>query len=161
MAVQEAGISTLGVKFAYGVETVAGEKPSSFSWLERCNAISGINLETETIDASALEDYVTRKIAGRQDSGDTWNVTFNYTEEVATQLKTMINDYNAAKASGLRVWYEVWYPNSTKAFFVVGQPPQVLSMPEFSQNALLTIEMGIAIQEYIGDDTAIEPTAMG
>lgn len=157
MAVTTAGISTLGVKFGYGVETVAGEKPSAFNWLERCNNINGINLETEIIDASALEDLVTRKIAGRQDSGDTWTVTFNYTEEVATQLKAMIAAYNTAKASGLRTWFEVFIPNLTNAFFVVGEPPQILSMPELGQNALLTIDLGIAIQEYIGDDTAIEP----
>ena len=69
MAVSIPGFSTLGIKFGYGVETAAGEKPSSFTWLERCNNINGINLATEIIDASALEDYVTKKIAGRQDAG--------------------------------------------------------------------------------------------
>lgn len=145
------------VKLGYGVETVAGTKPDSFTWLERCNNINGLNLETETIDASALEDFVSKRIAGRQNIDDVWTVTFNYTEEVATKLKAMIAAYNTAKASSLRIWYEVWIPNATNAFFVVGQPPQVLSMPEFGQNALLTIDLGIAIQEYVGDDTAIEP----
>lgn len=69
----------------------------------------------------------------------------------------MISDYNTAKASGLRTWFEVWIPNATNAFYVVAQPPQVLSMPEFSQNALLTIDLTLAVQEYIGDDVAIEP----
>ena len=107
--------------------------------------------------ASALEDYVTRKVAGRQDAGDSWTVTFNYTPEVAAQLKQMISDYNTGKASGLRTWFEVWIPNATNGFFVVAEPPQVLSMPEFSQNSLLTIDVELAIQEYIGDDVAIEP----
>lgn len=69
MAVSTPGLSTLGVKLGYGVETVQGEKPSAFTWLERCNTINGIELSTEVIDASALEDYVARKIAGRQDPG--------------------------------------------------------------------------------------------
>jgi len=69
MAVQQAGLSTLGVKFGYAVETTAGTKPTAFKWLERCNSISGIELSTETIDASALEDLVTRYVPGRQDSG--------------------------------------------------------------------------------------------
>ena len=107
--------------------------------------------------ASALEDYVTRTIAGRQDSGSTWTVTFNHTEEVETQLMAMISAYNTAKASNLRMWFEVWIPNATKAFFVVAQPPQKLPMPEFGQNALLTIDVELAIDEYIGTDTAIEP----
>lgn len=157
MAVNESGLSTLGIKLGYNVETVAGTKPDSFIWLERCNNINGLNLETETIDSSALEDYVSKRIAGRQNIDDVWTVTFNYTEEVAAQLKAMIAAYNTAKASGLRTWFEVWIPNVTNAFYVVGQPPQILSMPEFGQNSLLTIDLGIAIQEYVGDDTAIEP----
>ena len=109
--------------------------------------------------ASALEDSVTRKVAGRQDAGDSWTVTFNYTPEVAAQLKQMISDYNTGKASGLRTWFEVWIPNATNGFFVVAEPPQVLSMPEFSQNSLLTIDLTLAVQEYIGDSVAIEPVA--
>lgn len=69
MAVQQAGLSSLGVKFGFGVETTAGTKPAAFSWLERCNSISGIALPTENIDASALEDLVTRYVPGRQDTG--------------------------------------------------------------------------------------------
>lgn len=69
MAVSSPGLSTLGVKFGYAVETTAGDKPSSFSWLERCNTINGLNLSTEIIDASSLEDYIAKKIAGRQDPG--------------------------------------------------------------------------------------------
>lgn len=158
MAVQTAGLSTLGVMFAYGVETVAGEKPSTFNALERCNSISGIELPTENIDASALEDYVTKYIAGRQDSGGEWSVTFNYTAEVATQLANMISAYNTAKASNLKTWFEVYIPNATNGFFVVAQPPQVLPMPEFAQNELLTIDVTFAIENYKGELTAVVPT---
>lgn len=69
MAVQLPGLSTLKVKFAYGVETTAGQKPATFLQLERCNNISGIELPVETIDASALEDEITKYVAGRQDTG--------------------------------------------------------------------------------------------
>lgn len=147
------------VKFGYAVETVADTKPSTFTWLERCNSIAGIALSTETIDASALEDYITKYIAGRQDSGGEWTITFNYTAEVATQLQAMISAYNTAKASNLKTWFEVWIPNATNGFFVVAQPPQRLPMPEFSQNELLTIEVGFAVQDYKGELTAVEPTA--
>lgn len=157
MAVSVPGLSSLGIRFGYGVETTVGECPAAFTWLERCNNIAGIALSTETIDASALEDYVTRKVAGRQDAGDTWAVTFNYTEEVEQQLKDMIAAYNTGKPSGLRTWFEVWIPNSNEAFFVIAEPPQKLAMPEFGQNALLTIEVQFAIQEYHGTDVAIEP----
>ena len=158
MAATIAGISTLGVKFGYAVETVAGQKPAAFTQLERCNAIAGIALNAEQIDASALEDLITRYVAGRQDSGGTWGVTFNFTSEVETQLTAMISAYNTGKASGKSTWFEVWAPNQ-KGFFVVAQPPQKIPMPEVSQNGLLTVEMTMTIEEYKGTDTAIEPTA--
>lgn len=50
MAVQIAGLSTLGIKLGFAVETVAGQKPAAFTWLERANNISGIELSTEQID---------------------------------------------------------------------------------------------------------------
>lgn len=49
MAVATAGISTLGVKFGYGIGT-GSTKPSSFIFLERANSIGGISLDTEQID---------------------------------------------------------------------------------------------------------------
>lgn len=162
MAVQIAGLSTLGVKFGYAVETVAGTKPAAFTQLERCNSISGIELSTETIDASALEDLTTKYVPGRQDSGGEWTVTFNTTPEVVAQLEAMIAAYNAGQAhegGALNTWFEVWSPNNTSAFFVVAAPPQVLPMPEFSQNELQTIDVVFTIDTYKGQSAAIEPTA--
>lgn len=163
MAAVTAGLSTLGIKFGYAVETAAGTKPAAFSQLERCNNIGGIALSTERIDASALEDLVTRYVAGRQDTGGTWTVTFNYTPEVESQLNTMISAYNTGKAQStpLNTWFEVWAPNLSKAFFVVAQPPQKIPMPECGQNGLWTIDIDFVIEEYKGTDTAIEPTAQG
>lgn len=157
MAVQIAGLSTLGVKFGYAVETVKGQKPDAFTWLERCNQIGGISLSTEQIDASALEDLVTRNIAGRQGSGGEWAVTFNDTAEVQTQLTAMIAAYNAGKESELKTWFTVWAPGLTNAYFVVAEPPQKLPMPEHAQNSLKTIELTFTIDEYKGTDTAVEP----
>lgn len=50
------GVSTIGIEFGYALETTSGTKPSAFSLLTRINSIGGIELSTEQIDASALED---------------------------------------------------------------------------------------------------------
>lgn len=68
MAVTSAGLSTLGVMFCYGIST-DGSAPSSVTQLERCNSIGGISLDVEQIDASALEDEISKYVAGRQDTG--------------------------------------------------------------------------------------------
>lgn len=155
MAATVMGLSTLGVTFGYGVETTAGTKPSSFTQLDRINSIGGISLSTEQIDASALEDYQTKYVAGRQDSGGTWSVTINFTDETATEWDTLISAYNTAKASGLAMWFEVIVPDQTDAFFVVAQPPQLIPMPEIGQNGLLTVEIQLVVVEYKGWDTKV------
>ena len=149
------GLSTLGVTFGYGVETTAGTKPASFTQLDRINSIGGISLSTEQIDASALEDYQTKYVAGRQDSGGTWSVTINFTDETATEWDTLISAYNTAKASGLAMWFEVIVPDQTDAFFVVAQPPQLIPIPEIGQNGLLTVEIQLVVVEYKGWDTKV------
>lgn len=161
MAVTISGISTLGVILSYGVETTAGQKPSTFKQLPRVNSIAGIELDTETIDASALEDYQERTIAGRQSTGGEWSVTFNLTNETIPLIETMMEEASTGLASSKRTWFQVSAPNLNKAFFVVGQPGTKVPMPDFSQNELLTGEISITIDEYKGLDTKVTPSTSG
>lgn len=157
MAVSEAGISTLGVKLGYAVEATAGTRPTTdYTWLERCNSIDAISLDAEQIDASALEDYASRYVAGRQDTGGTWNITFNLCNEVLTQLQAMMTAYEAL-TGGKGMWFEVWSPKRTNGYFVKAQPPKVLPAPEESQNSLETIQITFTIEQVEGFATGVEP----
>ena len=149
------GLSTLGITFGYGVESTAGTKPASFTQLNRINNIGGISMDVEQIDASALEDTQTKYVAGRADTGGTWSVTVNFTDETATEWETLISAYNTAQASNLNLWFEVILPNQSDAFFVIAQPPQQLPMPEIGQNELLTVEISLTVVEYKGWDTKV------
>lgn len=152
------GLSTLGIIFSYGIETTPGTKPTTFKVLHRCNDIPEITLDTETIDASALEDYQSRYIAGRQDTGGEWAPVFNFTNEVIGELETMMEESAEALALGNRTWFQITIPNLTKAFFVVGQPGTKVPLPALAQNELLTGSISIAIDEYVGLDTKVQPT---
>ena len=157
MAANIAGVSTLGITFGYGTEDTAGTKPTTFTQLNRINAIGGITIENEQIDASALEDKVSRYVQGRGDTGGSFTVTVNVTNETTEQWQNVITAYNALTGAK-RMWFEVWSPNLTKAFYIVAQPPQKLPMPESSQNGLWTMEIPLTIEEYVGLDVAIKPT---
>lgn len=150
-----AGLSTLGITFGYGVETTAGSKPSTFSQLTRINSIGGISITPETIDASALEDYVEKSVAGRASTGATWEVVVNYTPDTADEWTDLIAAYNTAKASQLQLWFEVIVPGMTDAFFVIAEPPQEIPMPELGQNALLTVTMSLTIVDYKGTSAKV------
>lgn len=88
-----------------------------------------------------------------------WEITFNYTLEVATQLKAMITAYEGMDrdTAGECMWFEVWSPQNTEAFFVIAQPPHVLPMPEMGQNELQTIAVTLSIENYKGTDTGVMP----
>ena len=153
----EAGISSLGIKLGYGVGDLT-TKPTDFKLLERVNSIGGISLSTEQIDASALEDYISKYVQGRQDTGGSWEVTFNLSDDVVDQLEGLITEYNSMTA-GQKMWFEVWSPSMANGFFVIAQVPKNIPMPEVGQNSLLTVAMSFTIEEYKGMDTAVEPTA--
>lgn len=145
-------MSTLGVTFGYGVEGsgYAGSKPSTFKQLQRINNIGGITITPATIDASALEDTVTKTVAGRGETGGTWTVTVNFTTETEAEWTQLIQDYQTAKASQLNMWFETIVPGFEKAFFVVAQPPEAIPMPEIAQNGLLTVEFPLVIVDVKG-----------
>lgn len=152
-----AGISTLGITFGYGTETTTGTKPTSFTQLTRINAIGGVTIEPEQIDASALEDMITRYVKGRADTGGSFPITVNFTSETKTEWTTLITAYKAL-TDEKKMWFEVVIPGISDAFFVIAQPPEQIPMPEIGQNELLTVEMNLTIEEYKGLDTKVELT---
>lgn len=151
-----AGTSTLGVLGGYSLEATAGTKPTAFTLLTRLNAIGGIKLDVEQIDASALEDMVSRYIQGRADTGGTFPITVNMTPETITEWQTLITAYKG-RTEGIRMWFDIYFPQLNKSFFIVAQPPEQIPMPEVNQNELATMEMNLIIEEYIGVDAAIVP----
>lgn len=150
-----AGMSTLGITFGYGVEDTAGVKPTAFTQLNRINSIGGITIENEQIDASALEDFVSRYVQGRADTGGSFAIGVNFTPETNEEWKDVISEYATAAADGKRMWFETIIPGFTESFFVVAQPPTAIPQPEIGQNELLVVEMNLTIEEYLGMDTKV------
>ena len=150
-----AGLSTLGIIFGWGVETTAGTKPASFKQLTRINSIGGITIENEQIDASALEDLVSRYIQGRGDTGGSFPVSVNATPETYAEWEEVIEAYSTAKETGKRIWFETIIPGFEEAEFVVAQPPTKIPSPEKTQNELLVVEMNLTIEEFIGMNTKV------
>ena len=152
-----AGLSTLGMVFCYGTGTT---KPASagLTELTRINSIGGISLSVESIDASAITDAITRRIAGRADTDETLNVTVNVTSATITEWTTLISAY-AALTGESQMWFELYHPSLTQAWWFKATPPTKIPQPEVGQNELLTVEMQLIVNEYIGLDTKVELAA--
>ena len=166
-----AGVSTLGVKLYYAGltgEGTSGGNPthpttaSNYTLLHRINSIGGIQQEPEQIDASALEDLVTRNISGRSSTGDSVNVVVNITTETMAEWNTLFST-----ANGGALWFQVVNDKLTdgagtpkvQGFYFKATPPAKLPMPESNQNELQTVEIPLVIEYYEGYAEAKTPSA--
>lgn len=152
-------LTTLGVKFGYGIETTKGTKPATFTQLKRCSSIGGISLETEQIDVSALEDFITQYAAGRQDTGGTWEVVFNMNQDVITAIRKLYSDSVEARANGLATWFEIVFPDLQEAFFVVAETGREIPLPEIAQNEAAKLPITLIISQYKGLEEKVEFSA--
>ena len=153
----QAGISTLGITFGYGVEATAGTKPTTFKQLHRINKLGGISISNEKIDASALEDFVKRYVQGIGDTGGEFPVTVNFTPETKKEWADVISAYKAL-TGGKAMWFETIIPGFDESFFIVAQPPTAIPQPELDQNNLLIIDMNLTIDDYKGMETTVALT---
>ena len=153
-----AGISSLGITFSYGIETTAGTKPTAFTLLTRINEIGDVSVDTEAIDASALEDKQSRNIPGRDTITDKMTVTVNKTAETISEWKKVIEDYKTL-SGGKRMWFQEITPGFEEAEFIVAAPPSILPISGKSQNSLLTMEIPLTIDEMIGTSAKVVPTS--
>ena len=146
------GVSTLEVKLAYtaDADTCPAANSPTMTILGRINAIGGVALPTEQIDASALEDTITKYIAGRQDSGGEWAITVNTTDATITAWEGI---------KGTKKWFEVIIPGlSTLGYWVRAEVPKVLPLSEVGQNELLTMEISLSLLDIAGFSTKVTPS---
>lgn len=155
-------LSTIGVKFGWAVETTAGQKPTAFTWIKRCSKIAGINITKEKIDVTCFEDEIKRYIAGVGDTGGDWNLNFNGTKKGSTV--DTVNAWNdLLKASqnaaddGLATWGDIYIPGFG-SYFVKFEPGEI-PMPDLEVNSKLDLQISNVVNEYMGLDSEIEPTA--
>ena len=140
------GVSTLGMILAMGAYTSNDTLPATVTALGRINAIGEISLSQESIDASAIEDFVSAYVEGRSDTGGEWTVTVNITDETITAWEGI---------KGTTKWFEVYHPNLTKAWFVAAAVPAKLPLSSIDQNGLLTMEISLVVKFYHGLDTKV------
>ena len=139
----EAGLSTLGVK-VYQAESADNNKVTtadSYSQLTRINAIGEASITPENIDASALEDLVSRYVAGRSTVTDSLAITVNATDETIAEWKAI---------AGKTICIMIDIPGLTDAFFVIVQVPSILPLPSLDQNSLLTMAINCTVNNFIG-----------
>lgn len=151
MAVNEMGLSTLGITFGYAVGST---KPASFTQLDRIVSIGELAIQNETIDISCLEDLTSKFTRGRGTVTDTIPVVVNFTDEVEAEWEAVLTAY-AGRTSGETMWWQIIVPGKTKAAFFKAQPPTALPVPPMEQNTSFQATMNLVAEELVGWDTKV------
>lgn len=104
---------------------------------------------------SALEDYLTQYAAGRQDTGGTWEVTFNMSADTIAAIEDLYEKAATAKEGGKGVWFQVMFPDLSDAFFVIAETGRAIPLPDIAQNEAATLPITLVVSEYKGLDTKV------
>ena len=151
-------LSTIGVIFGWGVETTAGQKPTTFKQIEECISIGGVELTSDKLDATPLEATTKRYIKGHEDTGGELQTTFNYTESFEAQWNEMYEAYETAKAAGKSIWFTAYHPSKENANFYIVEPGSIPA-PEYAVGNVLQVTISNTLVDLPEASTAIKPTA--
>lgn len=150
-------MSTAGMLLGYGVETVAGEKPSSFTTIQGATSLGEISSEREQIEVTPLSatDYK-EYVGGLADPGGTWEVGFNESNVLHKTWKKIVEAYNTGISTGKRMWFEAYHPQQEEAFYLIGEPNN-LGFGGAEVSSAFANTGRITINKVHGWDTAIKP----
>lgn len=158
MAEQAIYLSTAGMLLGYGVETVNGTKPTKFSIIQGATSLSEISSEKEQIEVTPLSATEYKEyVGGLADSGGNFDVGFNESNVLHKVWPEIISKYKEAKAANLRVWFEMYHPDMTEAFYIIGEP-NGLGFGGAEVSSAFQTTGRITINSVEGWSTAIEPT---
>lgn len=151
-------LSTAGILFGYGVESVKDTKPSTFTQIERAMSLPALNpqpeaLEVTPLDATEWKEYIN----GLKDTGGALAVRFSLTNAFRASWQSFVEAYKTAKASDLKTWVEFYIPEMEDAFFFACEPAE-LGFGGAEPNSHLEIEAYVTPIGNIGWDTAVKPT---
>lgn len=135
-------LSTAGIHLYYAVEETKGTRPTtkaSFTDLVGVKSIPSMNPAPETLETTTLNEteYKTY-IDGLKDLGGALEFTFNLTQELKDMWDTLMEAYEAAKATEKATWFLIDIPGLTEGLYFTGNPSS-MGIPEAGVNAVLEI----------------------
>lgn len=144
-------ITSVGAKVYYAIESTASTTHPVSGWTELIdvNSAPEQDLSVETIDVSNITDTVTRYAPGRQDPGADQVYQLNHTDAVISAWSGMVASAEAAATSGLKLWFQYWFPNATNSYYWAGTPLK-LGTSGIEQNELDLIPAHVVLTAWEG-----------
>ena len=152
-----AELSTIGMYFSYGVESVAGTKPATFTKIPGALTLPEFALEPQQIDVTPLDETTAhRYIPGLANDGTAKAIQFNMNDTFKTAWAAMMTAYGNLGA-GLSMWFEFYHPDMTDGFFFTGVPAS-LGFGGATVDSANTINAYVTPNTIKGWSTAVTPS---
>ncbi len=152
----EQALSTIGVKFGWGLGTL-DTAPTSFKQIEEVISIGEVSSTQDKLDATPLESRRKKYIAGHEDTGGELQTVFNDTDTFDEQWGEMLAAYRS-KTSGQSMWFCAYHPSKKKMNVYIVEPGS-LPAPEYAVGNVLQYTITNTLVDLPDPITAIEPTA--
>lgn len=149
----EIALLSAGAKIGYAVATEGDTRPTQgYTTLPNVTSLPSLDQAPNMIDVTRLSALkYTEKIVGLIDSGDSFGITANLTDEFVAAWDTL-----TTAAKGKTVFFCIEFKGMKKAFYFRGDP-QPLGTGGAEPNQALKITANIAIETMVGWDAS--PTA--
>lgn len=151
-------LSTIGVLFAWGIETTSGIKPESFKEIEECISIGGVESTPEKLDATPMSSKRKKYVKGHEDTSGELPTTFNYTDVFEAQWNEMYAAYEANKVDNKRMWFEAYHPDKKNANYYIVEPAKIPA-PEYGVGNVLQVTINNVLVDLPDASAAIRPEA--
>lgn len=152
----EQALSTIGVKFGWGLGTLT-TPPDSFKQIEECISIGEVTATQDKLDATPLESRKRKYTAGHEDTGGELTTVFNNTDTFDEQWGEMLSAYNG-KTAGQSMWFCAYHPSKKKMNGYIVEPGS-LPAPEYAVGNVLQYTITNTLIDLPDPITAAEPTA--
>lgn len=152
----EQALSTIGVKFGWGLGTLE-TAPTSFKQIEECISISGVEVTQDKLDATPLESKRKKYVAGHEDTGGELQTVFNDTDTFDEQWAEVLDAYDT-RTSGQSMWFCAYHPSKSKMDVYIVAPGS-LPKPEYAVGNVLQYTITNTLIDLPDPITAKEPTA--
>lgn len=131
-------LSTAGVTLNYAVETTAGTRPTTgYTKISEVKEIPELNPEPDNLETTTLEETEWKTyIPGLKDIGGALSFTANLTETSMDEWEDLVDAYDTAAATNLKVWFCIIVPGLTKSLYFTGQPSP-MGLPGMSVSSVL------------------------
>lgn len=142
--------TTVGMKFAYCVETTAGTRPTTgFTVLNGIVSVGAITITQNPLQVTLPAEKKYRYLKGKDDISGEVDVVMYNEDSYLTGWETMRTAAKSARASGKSTWF-AFLPDGNHKAFAFTASPGVLGSGGLSDNMIYEVNTSLTVEDVGG-----------